>query len=166
LSRMRRLLEDLGARCTALPMQAEWALIDLEQNGSVACDTASPRSLYTLLDRLRTNASVAAESMKSARGPRGDTPRLRAVLRLKEEFARQGLATTHNPKDTTGYVGTGSSPFDRFVQTFFVAIEPDDTQRRGLNDAVSFACRPGRVASAAASESGDERRGAEVPPRR
>lgn len=143
LSLLRCLLEELGSRCAALPMQAEWALIGLEQNGSVACETDGPRSLYTLLDTLRTNASMAAEFMKSARGPRSDTLRMRAVLRLKEEFARHGLATTHNPKDTAGYVGIGSSPFDRFVQTFFVAVEPTDTQRRGLNDAVSFACRRG-----------------------
>ena len=143
LSGLRCLLEELGSRCAALPMQAEWALIEVQQNGSVACETASPCSLYTLLDTLRTNASMAAESMKSARGPRSDSLRMRAVLRLKEEFARHGLATTHNPKDTAGYVGIGSSPFDLFVQTFFVAIEPTDTQRRGLNDAVSFACRRG-----------------------
>lgn len=163
LSRLRCFLEELGSRCAALPMQAEWALIELEQNGSVSCRTDVPRSLYTFLDRLRTNASMAAESMKSARGPRSDTLRMRTVLRLKEEFARHGLAATHNPKDTTGYVGIGSSPFDRFVHTFFVAVEPDDTQRRGLNDAVSFACRPGRVDGAAASNPRDERSGPVVP---
>lgn len=155
LSRLRCLLEELGSRCAALPMQAEWALIELEQNSSLDSEADGPRSLYTLIDTLRTNASMAAESMKSARGPRSDTVRMRAVLRLKEEFAGHGLPTTHNPNDAADYVGIGSSPFDRFVHTFFVAVEPGDTQRRGLNDAVAFACRPGRVARAAGSESGD-----------
>ena len=141
LSRVRSLLQELGSRCAALPMQAEWALIEFEQNGAVDGATERSRSLYTLLDTLRTNASMAASSMKSARGPRSDTVRMKAVLRLKEEFARCGLAATHNPNDTTGYVGIGSSQFDQFVQAFFTAVEPDDTQRRGLNDAVSFACR-------------------------
>lgn len=133
---------ELARHCCNLPMDAEWPLITIqEQSPLLALSLRDENLLYDLCNGLSRLASLAAGSLKRRRGPRSDTVRQRAVAALKCEFKRSGERTTHNPKDRCGYSGIASSPFDLFAGRFFGIVEPHDTQRRGLNDALRFACR-------------------------
>ena len=128
--------------CRSLPMEVEWLLIVAqEQDPLITPVVPDGRLVQDLCDGLRRHAFRTADIMKSQRGPRSDMVRLKAVAALKREFEMTGERATHNPKDTAGYSGIGSSPFDLFVNRFFRVVEPRDTQRRGLNDALLFVCR-------------------------
>lgn len=128
--------------CRSLPMEAEWLLIlAQEQDPLITPALPDDRLLQDFCDALRRHAFCTADIMKSQRGPKSDMVRLRAVAALKREFEMIDEKATHNPKDTAGYSGIGSSPFDLFVDRFFRVVEPGDTQRRGLNDALLFVCR-------------------------
>ena len=121
---------------------------------STAAPSRPPESnvLDILMRNLSGKCRVASELMKSVRGPRSDTHKMRAVIALKAEFERAGHKVGHNPKDSAGYTGSGTSPFDRFVRQFFKDVDPADTQRRGVNDAIAFASREGRQAAARAKQ--------------
>ena len=155
------LLSELAERCSNLPMDAEWQIIALNEFDDLL-PAAAPESnfLCVAIRNLSGKSQVASELMKSVRGPRSDTHKMRAVIALKTEFDRGGKRLSHNPGDTAGYTGVGTSAFDKFVHQFFKDIDPADTQRRGVNDATAFACRTGRQASrenASAEVVGSER---------
>lgn len=136
-----RLVSELGDRCANLPMDTEWSLIVLQEDAHLLPDFSNDAEyLYRLCDTLGRHAKVAAELMKMDRGPSSDSVQMRAVLALKDEFERIGQKATHNANDSTGYSGKATSPFDHFIHQFFAGVDPDDRQRRGVNDAIAFAC--------------------------
>ena len=141
LDQVKVLTSELGDRCANLSMDAEWSLIVLQEyHPLLPAKPYEAEFLYKLCDGLRKLSWVASQLMKTDRGPRSDTVRMRAVWALKKEFERYGRVATHSFKDKTEYSGRATSPFGRFVYQFFADVEPDDTHRRGLNDAIAFAC--------------------------
>lgn len=132
---------ELADRCSNLPQDAEWLLIELQQYISlVPNDAAEAEYLHRLAFTLGKLAAVAAELMKSDRGPRSDTVQMQAVKALKVEFERGGEKATHNSKGKEGYSGHATTPFGRFVHQFFANVDSQDKHRRGLDDAIAFAC--------------------------
>jgi len=160
----KRLTAELSVRLAALPMAAESSILELQQYSPVL----PAGSLHTdyiadLCRNVHRHSSVAAELMKSDRGPKSNTLQMRAVLSLKSEFERAGGIAGHSAKDQIGYIGNATSPFGLFVHCFFAGIDPEDAQRRGLNDAIAFACWPGRrPASIKRAEAAARRRKAQI----
>jgi len=141
LARLELVAAELANRCNNLPQEAEWKLIELQQYASLMPDDVSEAEyLHRLADMFGKLAGVAAELMKSDRGPRSDTIQMRAVQALKTEFEHAGEKATHNSKSAEGYTGEATTPFGRFVHQFFADVEPEDKHHRGLDDAIAFAC--------------------------
>jgi hypothetical protein len=158
LARFGLLAAELADRCSNLPQDAEWPLIELQEYVSLMpVDVAEAEYLHRLVDTLGKLAGVAAELMKSERGPRSDTVQMRAVQALKVEFERAGEKATHNSKGEEGYTGEATTPFGKFVHQFFADMDPEDKHRRGLDDAIAFAswesrCRGRRAKGEGAKE--------------
>jgi hypothetical protein len=145
LKKQAELMGQLSQRCSNLPMDAEWQVSVLEEfDILLPAPPSGSDFLFIMMRNLSGKCKVASKMMKSVRGPRSDTHRMRAVLALKSEFERAGAKATHNTTDTTGHTGVAASSFDRLVYRFFEDIDPGDSQRRGINDAISYACRQGR----------------------
>ena len=135
-------LGDLGDRLSQMPMDSEWALIELAQYDDTLPRSSDSSYLRFLLGDLAARSMVAAEMMKTRRGPRSGTILLRAVMELKIVFEEEGQTATHYVKDDGER--SAVSAFDKFVHAFFDGIDPADRHHRGLNDAIAFVCRPGR----------------------
>jgi hypothetical protein len=141
LARFELLTTELAHRCMRLPQNAEWLLIELQQYCPFRPDEESDSEfLHWLIETVGMLAHVAAELMKSDRGPQSDTVQMRAVQALKEEFEGAGGTATHNAKGKEGYTGEATTPFGRFVHEFFADIETECRLRRGLDEAIAFAC--------------------------
>ena len=147
LERFGRLAGDLANRCSNLPTDAEWSLIASQERAEFPFHHSSDDSfLQDLCAALASLSAQAAQWMKSVRGPRSDTAQMLAVEGLKAEFERTGQKATHCTEDTAAYTGRARSLFGQFVHCFFKDVNPADTQRRGLNDAIAFACWESRSA--------------------
>lgn len=145
LDRFAKLAGELARCCSNLPLTAEWWLIELQLYAPLLPSwSADGEYLRELCDTLCSFSRVASELMKFHRGPPGDTVQMRAVLGLKDEFERTGSKVSHTAKDKTSYSPEATTRFGLFVHEFFAGIDPGDTQHRGLNDAIAFACWPCR----------------------
>lgn len=163
LKRCALLMAQLSERCSNLPMDAESAIIALNQFDDLL-PKPPPESNFVcvLTGNLSCKSFVASELMKSVRGPRSDLHKMRAVIAIKAEFERTGLQATHNSNDTAGHTGVGTSPFDKFVRQFFKDVDPVDTQRRSIEDAIAFACRRGRQSAQGSKLKSAEGRESEI----
>jgi hypothetical protein len=141
LARFELLATELADRCMRLPQDAEWLLIELQQYCPSSPDEeAGDECLHWLIETVGRLAHVAAELMKSDRGPRSDRVQMRAVQALKAEFEAAGGTATHNAKGKEGYTGEATTPFGRFVHVFFADLETENRLRRGLDEAIAFVC--------------------------
>jgi HPt (histidine-containing phosphotransfer) domain-containing protein len=142
----------VGAQLLHLPMDCEWLFYDLQQYARlIEQDWASDEALRLLAERLSSFSAVAAELMKSDRGPRSDHVIMRTVEALKVEFERAGHLATHSCKTGRLYAGVPTSQLGIFVESFFSQIEPNARERRGISDALEHACWPSRRPDSRAS---------------
>ena len=138
---------------SCFPDAAKWWLVvlqgrvKLEPTGDLSeGNVALIREACMDLSRL---AGVAAEVSKADRGPRSSTAQMRAVHRMKELYETiTGRKASHSQKAGRHYTGALKSEFGQFAEAAFFLMEPQDSLRRGLAEAVSYAVWESRSAGA------------------